>query len=118
MSLIFPAPGETLRPIRDEGQPSLALANAVMLASHPWLLHLAGLDVHPSLATLLEELADGPLWTASTSCLGERHSTRANGTVWYSKAGVCRDTRSLLVVVPTVPAQTGAQRALAQAVAD
>jgi len=94
---IAPLPAGRLRALSelsnlgDDTTRQHALANALMLASHPWLVHMASLARPPpelrlpplSLGQLRSELVTAP--AVASTCHGELHSLR-NGTVWFGAA--------------------------------
>ena len=86
---IFPLPGGGLRALSElnniDATREHALANALMLASHPWLTHRQSLarPQRMSLGSLRHELVTSS--AVASTCQGELHSTLRNGTVWFGR---------------------------------
>ena len=68
-----------------------AVANALLLASHPWLLRSSHSPPRWTLDSLRGELA--PLFQPNTHCAGDLHWAQ-NGTVYYSDDGRARRRRT------------------------
>ena len=80
-----------------------AVANALLLAGHPFLLRLPSLRSRWTLSSLREELA--PLWRPSPRCSGELHWER-NGTVFYSLNAVERQLTGGAAAADSKPLRT------------